>query len=89
MKPIDDPPKAPDQQIFDHLVSLHSLDTDAVEILVATAEKHRLNRIAEIFVRPSLLASSPDPARWNDGEARRLGNQLGAVFSTDTVHSGD
>jgi len=34
MKPIDDPPKAPDQQIFDHLVSLHSLDTDAVEILV-------------------------------------------------------
>ena len=81
--------KDSDQQMFSHLTTLHRVEADDVEMLLATVEKHRLTRKAEIFVRPSLLATSPDSNRWSDEDARRLGSQLGAVFSTDSVFSGD
>ena len=89
MTTVEDRYNDSDQQMFGHLVNLHRLEADDVEMLLATVERQRLNRKAEIFVRPSLLATSPDDSRWSDEDARRLGSHLGAVFSTDSVFSGD
>lgn len=57
-----------DERLFRHLGAIHDLDRRQLELLIALADHHRLVRISEIFVRPSLLGTNPDPEEWSDAE---------------------
>ena len=68
-----------DQRLFRHLAAVHRLDPADMELLAAVADQHQLVRLAEIFVRPSLLATNPDPQRWADAQLATLRARIGTA----------
>ncbi len=61
-----------DYKLFQHLSEVHELTSKQKDILVSIANRHKLVRISEIFVRPSLFALSPNLKKYSNEELMEL-----------------
>ena len=65
-----------DERLFRHLGKAHHLSNRELELLTALADEHELVRLSEIFVRPSLIDTSPDDKRWTLDQVATLHHKL-------------
>ena len=61
-----------DERLFKHLAELFKLERRDEDVLIGLADEHKLVRISEVFVRPSLWKKSPDPRSYPDKEMTAL-----------------
>ncbi|MCA8962152.1 MAG: hypothetical protein KDC38_16615 [Planctomycetes bacterium] len=73
-----------DERLFQRLADANDLSADDRKLLFALADRHRLVRRSEIFVRPSLFATSPDRATW---PTRKLSELAQRLFGPDDVRN--
>ncbi|MEM7164327.1 MAG: hypothetical protein AAF581_02630 [Planctomycetota bacterium] len=73
-----------DERLFHHLSELFELEARDEDVLISLADEHRLVRISEIFVRPSLWQSSPDPRNYSDAEIGKLHTR---VFGSNAANT--
>ena len=66
-----------DQRLFDHLAAVHRLEEEDLALLEAIAAAEEFSRRVDIFVRPSCVATSPDPDRWSATQVAALRARLG------------
>ena len=65
-----------DDRLFRHLAEVHGLEKDDMGLLVSLADHHRLVRVAEIFLRPSLFSVNPDEQRWPARDLVRIRQRI-------------
>ncbi len=61
-----------DETLFAHLGLVHKLEEDDLDLLTAIAEKLEFTRKSDIFVRPSVIETSPDLTRWSLAKVKRI-----------------
>jgi len=71
-----------DYRLFRELCDAHQLASRQRHLLTALADRYRLVRLSEIFVRPSLYITSPDRGTWSNAEIRDLKSLLFAPAGT-------
>ncbi len=74
-----------DEKLFRQLCDAHQLRAEQRRLLGALADRYRLVRISEIFVRPSLFTASPDRGSWSDQKVSELRDILFAEIAAATT----
>ncbi|MGA1202112.1 MAG: hypothetical protein ACO4BJ_03925 [Planctomycetota bacterium] len=65
-----------DDALFRHLGDIHELSSEERALLGAIASERGFPRRSDIFVRPSVIAESPDHDRWPVSQVRRVARLL-------------
>ena len=77
-----------DATLFAHLGAIHKLEEDDLDLLTAIAAAAEFTRKSDIFVRPSVIEVTPDPARWPLAKVKRLRKLLAGPVLNPTGDQG-